>query len=158
MNLLPLFQWFESFGLGGAIRSSSWLFPVIEYFHLAAFAALGGAVLLVDARLLGIGLKSQPVTELARETRPWFVGSLGVMLASGILLFLSESVKCYYSQPFWIKMTALLLAILFSFSVKGHIVANQERIAPFWGRLVGGVSIALWATVAWGGRWIGFSG
>ncbi len=32
MSLLPFFTWCENSGLGGTIRSSSWLFPVIEAF------------------------------------------------------------------------------------------------------------------------------
>ena len=41
MNLLPFFQWCEASGVGTAIRSSQWLFPVIEAFHLLAFASIG---------------------------------------------------------------------------------------------------------------------
>ena len=43
-----------------------------------------------------------------------FAGSVAVMLLTGIPLFLSESVKCYYSEPFWLKMTALPVALLFT--------------------------------------------
>ena len=49
---------------------SLWLFPVIEAFHLVAFAVLGGAVLVTDLRLLGVAMRSQPTAHIARETRP----------------------------------------------------------------------------------------
>ncbi len=156
MNLLPAFRWCEASPLGEAIRSSRWLFPVIEAFHLVAFAIIGGMILLVDLRLLGVTLKRYPVGDLARETRPFFLGSLVVMLGSGALLFVSESVKCYYSTPFWIKMTALALAIVFTFTVRQRAV--NAGGGPWAGRLVAVISLGLWAAVAWGGRWIGFSG
>ena len=156
MNLLPFFQWCEASGVGTAIRSSQWLFPVIEAFHLLAFASIGGAILLVDLRLLGIAMRREPPGELSREAQPWLLGGLAVMVTTGTLLFLSESVKCYYSNPFWVKMTALFLAIIFTFTVRRKVAAAGE--AAFRGKLVALISIVLWGTVAWGGRWIGFSG
>jgi hypothetical protein len=159
MNLLPFFQWCEASWLGSSIRASQFMFPVIEAFHLVALAAIGGAILLVDLRLLGLMMRRQTVGELAGEAQPYLVGSLIVMLITGTLLFLSESVKCYYSNPFWIKMGALFLAIVFTFTARRKVVAADEaRLGPIWGRLVAITSIVLWGTVAWGGRWIGFSG
>ena len=55
MNLLPFFQMVEESGLGRAVRESVWAFAVIESVHLLALAMMGGAVLLVDMRMLNIG-------------------------------------------------------------------------------------------------------
>src|SRR5215212_11931117 len=117
MNLLPLFQWFEATAIGTVVRESLWLFPVIECIHLLALAMLGGAVLVVDLRLLGLGLRAQPASELAKKVHPWLVGSLAAMIATGVPMFLSESLKCYYSPPFWYKMGLLVLATVFAFTV-----------------------------------------
>lgn len=159
MSLLPLFEWCEASAVGAAIRNSNWLFAVIESVHLLGLAALGGALLVVDLRLLGLGLRRQPVAELASDAQPWVVAGIVVMLASGIPLFLSESVKCYYIPAFWVKMTALPLAILFAFTVRRRVaLADAARPRPLLNKLVAAVSLALWFTVAAGGRWIGFSG
>ena len=159
MNLLPVFQWLEDTGVGRTVRDSIWLFPLIEGVHLGAFAVIGGTILLVDLRLCGFGLRRQPIALVAREAQPWLLGSLAVMIASGSLLFLSEAVKCYYSQPFRVKMSALFLAVLFTFTVRQRAAtAEPSPASPVRGRLVALASIALWGGVAWGGRWIGFSG
>lgn len=156
--LLPYFQALEAGPIGEAIRDSTWLFPLIEAFHLVGLAVIGGAVLLVDFRLLGFGLKRQPVAELARDAQPFVIGGVLVMIATGVPLFLSEAIKCYYSFAFWTKMTALLLAIIFSFTIRRRVAnAGEARVDPFWMRIVGATSILLWSTVGWGGRWIGFS-
>jgi len=156
--LLPYFQAIEAGIIGETIRESTWLFPFVEAFHLVALAVIGGAVLVVDVRLLGFGLKRQPVSELARDAQPWLVGSLLFMIASGVPLFMSEAIKCYYSFAFWTKMTALALAIIFSFTIRRRVaLAGETRVDPFWMRVVGATSILLWSTVGWGGRWIGFS-
>jgi hypothetical protein len=144
--------------VGSAIRNSSWLFPVIESVHLLALAMIGGALLVVDLRLLGLGLRGQPVRQLAQEAQPWLIGSLLVMIATGLPLFLSESIKCYYNQAFWVKMTALPLAVLFTFTVRRKVaLADELRMGPRWRSLVALLSLALWFGVAAAGRWIGFS-
>jgi len=158
MSLLAFFTWCEQSFVGEAIRNSQWLFPVIESIHLLALVLIAGAVLVVDMRLFGVGLRRQPVAQLARDAQPWLIGGLMVMLTTGILLFLSEAIKCYYSSAFAWKMTSLLLALIFTFSVRRKVaLADEGRVGPLWSRLVAVVSVALWSGVGIGGRWIGFS-
>jgi len=157
--LLPYFQWFETTTIGEAIKNSSWAFAVIESVHLLALAVIGGAVLMLDLRLLGLGLRRQPIPEVAREAQPWLVGSLIVMLITGFALFSSEATKCYYSTPFWVKMTSLALAMAFTFTVRRRVSFEGDgRVRPIVLRLVALVSLTLWFGVGAGGRWIGFSG
>ena len=139
------------------MRQSLWLFPVIECIHLLALSLLFGTVLAVDLRMLGLGLRAQPSSELARKLQPWMVGALSTSIVTGIPMLLSEAVKCYYSPPFWYKMSLLALAIIFSFTVR-RIVARSEpgRIAPALVRLTALVSLALWYGVGFSGRWIAF--
>ena len=156
MSLLPFFEFCEQSAVGEAIRNSLWLFPVIESVHLLALTVIGGSVLVVDMRLFGLGLRSQPVAQLSRDAQPWLMGSLVVMFASGIPLFLSEAIKCYYHAAFWIKMTSLLLAILFTFTVRRKVAAaGQPKV--LLGKVVAMISLTLWSAVGIGGRWIGFS-
>ena len=158
MNLLPFFEWCETTVVGNAIRDSSWLFPVIESVHLLALALLGGTLLMVDLRLLGTGLRDQPVRQLARDVHPWLVGALVMMIATGVPLFLSESIKCYYNTAFWVKITTLPFAILFTFTIRRRVtMADPGGGAPVPPKLVGLTSLALWFGVAAAGRWIGFS-
>ena len=158
MSLLSFFQWCEQSGIGEAIRRSAWLFPLIEAIHLLGLGLIGGAVLVVDLRLLGLGLRRQSVAQLAREAQPWLIGSLVLMIITGSLLFLSEAIKCYYHPAFWLKMTSLFLAIVFTFTVQRKVtMADQTRVRPLWGKVVALVSVLLWSGVGIGGRWIGFS-
>jgi len=157
--LWHLAQWSEATALGRMIRNSEYAFPMIEFVHLAALAVIGGAVLVVDLRMLGFGLKKTPVAELARDAQPYVTGSLLVMLATGIALYTSEATKCYASGAFWIKMVSLLLAMTFTYTIKRRVAAGGRwTVSPGTTRLVGAVSMALWFGVAWGGRWIGFGG
>jgi hypothetical protein len=155
--LLPFFEWCETVWLGRAVVGSLWLFPVIEAVHLLGLSVLGGAVLIVDLRLLGTGLKSWTPAELWREARPFMIGALVVMIATGIPLFLSEAIKCYYNNSFWVKMTTLPIAITFAFTIRARATTDSVRNTARRQAVVGALSIALWLTVAAAGRWIGFS-
>ena len=158
MSLLTFFQWCEASGIGETIRKSSWLFPVIEAIHLLGLGVIGGAVLVVDLRLLGLGLKRQSTAQLTRDAQPWLVGSLVLMIITGGLLFLSEAIKCYYHDAFWFKMSCLFLAIFFTFTIQRKVIMTDEsRLRPLWSKVVAVVSVLLWAGVGIGGRWIGFS-
>jgi hypothetical protein len=158
MDLLPFFEWADASSVGQAISDSTWAFAVIESVHLLGLSVIGGAILIVDLRLLGVGLKNQPVAQVARNAQPWLVGSLAMMIATGILLFASEPMKLYYSGPFAWKMTCLVLGTLFAFTVRRKVaLAAEGRVRPLWQKMVGVVSIGLWFVVAAAGRWIGFA-
>ena len=159
MSLLPFFQWCEATSLGTAIRETTWAFAVIESVHLLALAVIGGAVLIVDLRLLGLGLRHQKINALAHDAQPVLMWGLVVMITTGLALFVSEAIKCYYSTPFWVKMTSLSLALLFTFTIKRRVtLTERSATSPVMLRLVALVSLALWFGVGAGGRWIGFSG
>ena len=158
MSLLPFFEWCYQTPIGETIRNSTWLFPLIEAFHLLGLGFAAGAVLIVDLRLLGVGLSRQRVAQLSADAQPWLLGSLTLMFASGIPLFLSESTKAYYSFAFWVKMTSLFLALIFTFTVRRHMTRTDPTPDhPLPARLTALTSLGLWFGVAWGGRWIGFS-
>lgn len=157
MDLLRFFEWCETTAIGVAVRDSLWLFPVIEAVHLLALSLLGGTVLLVDLRLLGFGLRNQPTAQLARAAQPWLIGALAAMVATGVPMFLSEPIKCYYSPPFWYKMSFLAVAMLYTFTVRRRIArADPAKVGPLWGKLAAVASLGLWFCVGFSGRWIAF--
>ena len=154
---LWLFEWFELTGPGVVVRESIWMFPVLEAVHLLGLCLLGGAVLLVDLRMLGLTMRGQTTALLADNMRPWLLTSLSVLIVTGILLFLSEAVKCYYNQSFWVKMIALPVALAFTFLVRERFIRNESPDAATASKVIAIMSLALWFTVAAAGRWIGFS-
>jgi len=158
LSVLLLFQWVESTTIAKAINGSLYAFAYIEAIHLLALAVLGGAVLLVDLRLTGLLLKDQPVRSLERVVRPWFRGSLALILVTGLFLFASLAATKYYQHPyFWVKMYCLAGALAFTFTVRNPVATGDSaRSNSFFGRLVGLVSILLWSSVALAGKAIGY--
>jgi hypothetical protein len=156
MDLYALAEQIEATPVADAIKSSNWAFPAIEAVHLLALATLGGAVAMLDLRLLGVGLSAQPISLVERNARPWLLSALAVMVATGVTLALSEPVKLEGKTAFWVKMAALAAAIVFCLAVRGPL-ARRDALGPLAARLVASLSLALWLSVALAGRWIGFS-
>jgi hypothetical protein len=157
MSLLDFCKWVQYSPLLTAMRSLPWLFPIIASIHLMGLALIGGAVLVVDLRLLGLGLRRQPVAQVARDAERWLLVSLVVLLPTGILQFMCfAATKYYYLTAFWVKMAALSLALAFTFAVRRKVaMAGEMRVSPVWSKLAAVVSLSLWSSVAVAGRLIG---
>jgi hypothetical protein len=120
-------------------------------------SVIGGAVLLVDLRLLGLGLRRQPVAQLARDAERWLFGGIAVMVSTGSLLFMCFATKYYYLTFFWVKMAALCLVIVFTLSIRRRVtIADEADVDSARRTAVALVSLSLWTTIALGGRYIGF--
>lgn len=140
-----------------AINESSWIFAVVQAFHLVALAFLAGSVLMVDLRLLGKGFSSQPTASVARDARPWLLGSIVAMVLTGIPQFISLAPKEFESPYFRWKMALLLAVLIFTFTIKRYVAyAPEGRFGGGVSKMVALVSIGLWASIAINGRLIGF--
>ena len=156
MSLLHFFQWMNGLAPSLAIRESIWLGAIINVMHLLSLGVFAGAVLIVDLRLLGGGMKRRPVADIARDAQPWVIGSLLGLLVTGVPQLLSNAIREYYSVFFWFKMVVLVLALIYTFTVRRQVtLADEASVGPVWAKVVGFVSIVLWAGVAIPARLIG---
>jgi hypothetical protein len=162
MSIYHLLRWLGHTSFSVLIRRSTWAFATIEIVHLLGLAILGGAILIVDLRLLGVGLRRQTVSRTARELLPLLLSGLGAMLISGALMLTAFPMKYYHSPAFRLKMVLLLLALCFYFTVHRHVVRPNsdagETATSIWSKAVALVSLALWLGVGLAGRAIGFFG
>src|ERR1043165_9071122 len=113
---LPIFNWLGESSMGHAIADSKYAFAIIEVFHLFGIILLLGGASLMALRLLGLSMKEQKISEVARQLS-WYT-SLGLltMLISGILMTSSIPNKYYHSVPFWWKMGFFWTGVVFHFT------------------------------------------
>jgi hypothetical protein len=146
--------------LSGTLRSSIWLYPLINTGHLVGIALLFGAIVPLDLRLVG-WWRRMPVDDLAGILVPVSVVGLLLALATGSMLFATRPLD-YVGEPlFGIKMGLLLLAVgnalLLRLSLPPRAArsgaGDRPRLA--W-RLAGILSLGLWLGVITAGRLIGY--
>ena len=157
LTFLPygFFLWCENTGLGAWLKGTTWGFAVIETVHIMALAVLLGAMLVIDLRLMGLGLKRQSTMELAGLLKPWFWGSFLTMVASGICLFVSEAVRLSKSGPFAYKMLFLALAVTIYLTIHRTAIARGGEGAAL-GKTAAWLSLFSWLGIALAGRAIAF--
>src|SRR5262245_31161858 len=156
MNLQQFFMTLEALPVSNFIRSSAWIGAMINVAHIMCLVMLAGSVLIVDIRMLGGGLRRQPVAQVAREARPWMIAALIAMVLTGVPQVLSTAMKQYYSPFFWQKMEFLIVAVIYTFTVKWRVsMADETRAGRLWPGLVALVSIGLWMAAAINARMIG---
>src|SRR6202043_862045 len=86
------------------MNTIEWAFPVAECFHIVGFALSLGTVVLVDLRLLGLGMRNQSTAQLVKDTAPLQLIRLGLMVISGLLIFSSNPVFYVGNGAFQVKM------------------------------------------------------
>ncbi|WP_263411176.1 DUF6644 family protein [Terriglobus tenax] len=141
--------------LGQFMQNSRWGFASVEAVHLLAIALLGGAVLILDLRLMGVILTRESPRVLNRDLSRLLLGSLAVLLLTGIALVSEEALKCYYNAAFRWKMALLAAAVLFYFTLYRRVVLTLGSSATVLSRVTAAVSLFLWLGVGVAGRAIG---
>jgi hypothetical protein len=138
------------------MQQSRWGFAVVEAIHLLGLAILGGVVLIVDLRLLGLILKAESPRNIARGLSRTLLASLTIMVLTGIALTSEEALKCYHSPAFRWKMALLAAAVVFYFTLhRAAVLRTDKNQANLTSRLAGIVSLTLWLGVGVAGRAIG---
>lgn len=154
-------QWLYHSAMGTAIRESVWVFPIIETIHVLGITLVAGTVAILDLRLLGLVLKREGVSQIARQILPLTWAGFAVMFVSGFLLFSAEAADSYANAAFRIKLVLLLLVglnpLLFHLTVYRDVAAWNDRIVtPLRARLAGILSLSLWAAIICAGRAIAY--
>ncbi len=145
-----------------AFRESLFAYPIVEGVHLLGLSVAVGLLGLVDLRLAGYVLKGQPVEDVVRSLRPWFVSGFAVVLATGLVLFFSKATIFYSSPLFWSKIVLIGLAGLNAVYFELNHQRAHRGVAglPGW-QLVspkasGLISLSFWVTVIVLGRLLAY--
>ncbi len=152
-----IITWMQTSDIGTGIRESFWTFPIIETTHVLALAVSVGLLVWFDLRLLGWGMKHQPISQIHKQIMPYAVIGFVIMFVSGVLLFWSEAEKCYRSGFFRAKVAFLFIAAfnatIFELKTKKTIAEwDKHPVPPVKARIAGWLSLISWAAVIIAGR------
>ncbi len=111
------------------LNTNEWAFPVCEVLHIVGFAMLIGTITIVDLRLLGLGMKRQSAADLVKDTAPWTLLGLVLVLISGPLIFSSDPNLYMHNQAFRFKITMLILSIIFNWTLHRKVAMAPIRAA-----------------------------
>ena len=147
----------QSFGYDPAnypLNTNEWSFPLCEIFHIVGFALLIGTIFIVDLRLMGLGMKRQSSAQLVKDTAPWTLVGLVLIVITGPLIFFSQPDVYIYNSSFHYKMGALLTGLLLNWTIHRKVAMMPDPGVN--GVIVGAFSALVWASVIASGIFIAF--
>jgi hypothetical protein len=156
MNPVQFLGWLQESPPILLLRGANHLvIEITEVAHVLGLVSFLAALLLVNLRLLGLGLRRQSIPDVATAAAPLLWTGLGLTLLTGTILFLSGPVRYYLNSAFQPKMALLALALLVQVALYRRVVRLQAPSVAL-GRVVGGASLLLWFGVGVCGRAIGY--
>jgi len=161
MDLTSVCTGFENLALSRALLGPSWLWPAIESVHMIAMTILVASISTFDLRLLGLILRDVPVSKVGGRLIPATWGAFGIMILTGVLLFLPIANRKYCTNiSFQTKLGLMTLAgfnmLVFHMTSYARVAEWETGETPLLAKVVGTLSVVLWAGVVVAGRLIGF--
>ena len=162
MDLNTLLTTLEASSVATTIRNSLYIFPVIEATHVCGLAMVVGSISIIDLRLLGLASTRRSFQRLASDTLKWTWAAFALTAATGALMFITNAGVYYHNFYFRAKMAALLLAglnmLVFELTAGRTIHRwDKDTAAPLVGKAMATLSLIIWISVIFLGRWIGFT-
>jgi hypothetical protein len=160
-TVLQLCQWIYATHFSTGIRESPYWFPIIEGIHTLGITAVVGTVAVLDLRLLGVIMKEEPVSGIARQVLPWTWAGFAVMFVTGVLLSVAEAATNYFNWAFRIKLILLIMVglnpLIFHLTVYRRVNSwDCARVTPGRARAAAVCSLVLWASIIVAGRLIAY--
>jgi hypothetical protein len=128
---------------GPKLGYASW-----EVGHIVSLILIGGTAILMNLRLLGVGVTNEEPREIYRNLRLWQnIGVVGIVV-TGLLIGSANGVKLYNSSAFTVKMIALLSGVILTYGVSRPVAAANGAVAlapRIWFVIGGAIFLAgLW--------------
>jgi hypothetical protein len=98
-------------------------------------------------------MTTSPVSQVAKDARPWMVLGLIGMVCTGIPQLMQNASREYFSEFFWYKMYLIAFGLILIVTVRRK--ATQATESSAFGKVVGLISIATWTGVTINARLIG---
>jgi hypothetical protein len=145
-----------------ALRTSRWVYPLVNTAHIAGLALLVGAIAPLDLRLLG-AWRSVPLHLLARVLQPVAAAGLALAVAAGLALFAVSATKYAATPVFLVKLVLIAAALANAALLRRHpdwVLARVPGLAAEPGprlKAAAAVSLGLWLAIILCGRFIAYT-
>ena len=150
----------EQSGIGQTIRQAAWLYPIANTGHILALMVFAAAVAVMDLRILGAFSATAPAAVIVPARRAAMLG-LGLMVLTGLALFLPDAARVGTHRVFQIKLGLIALGIANALLLSGPALRGVAAIPanvplPQRARIAAILSVAIWFGVAGLGRLIAY--
>jgi uncharacterized membrane protein len=162
MDISEVLKSIENTGIASSIRNSLYLFPMLESIHVIGLAIVFGTIAVIDLRLLGLASTNRPFRVVASDILKWTWIAFTITFLTGGLMFTTNATVYFHNSVFQAKMAMLLLAGL-NMGIFELTTGRSSRqwdtspSPPVAAKTAAVISLMLWISVIFLGRWIGFT-
>jgi hypothetical protein len=162
MSVVDVLSSVEGSYVAGRIRDSLYLFPLIESLHVLGLTMVFGTIAIIDLRLLGIASAKRSFRRVASDVLKWTWAAFALAVTTGSLMFMTNAGVYYHNFYFRTKMVLLVFAgmnmLIFELTAARSVHRwDNDAKAPLAGRAAAAISLVLWITIIFLGRWTGFT-
>lgn len=119
-----------------------------EVLHILSLVVLGGTTILMNLRLIGVGITEERPSEIYRNLKGWQnAGVIGIVV-SGLLIGSSNAERLYDSAAFIVKLLALVGGIVLTYGAS-RPVARADGAVSLPARIFFVVGMVVWAMGLW---------
>jgi hypothetical protein len=161
LSLNEICLWIDHTMLSQAIQATNWVVPTVQTIHILAIAAVASSALMIDLRLIGVFWANQPMKDVSSRFLPLVWWPLLILLATGIIMIIAEPARSLKNPAFQLKMLLLIAALivtgLFQFLQRRNVSFGDLRSGPrAAAATLAIVSMLLWSSIIFAGRWIAY--
>jgi hypothetical protein len=100
-----------------------------EVLHILSLVTLGGTTILMNLRLIGVGITDEPPSEVYRSLKGWQnVGVVGIVI-TGLLIGAANAERLYSSAAFIVKMLALIAGVVLTYGASRPVAAADGVVS-----------------------------
>ena len=161
LTLNEICRWIDQTALSQSIQVAGWVVPTVQTIHILAIAVVASSALMVDLRLIGVFWASRPMKVVTARFLPLVWWPLLVLLGTGTIMIIAEPARSLKNPAFQLKMCLLIAALIVTW-----VFQFLQRRDNRFGELNSGpraaaatiaiVSILLWSSIIFAGRWIAY--
>jgi hypothetical protein len=161
MTLNEICRWIDQTALSQSIQAAGWVVPTVQTIHILAIAVVASSVLMIDLRLIGLFWANRPMKSVSARFLPLVWWPLLVLLATGALMIIAEPARSLKNPAFQVKMglliAALIVTALFQFFQRRDAAFGEPgSVARAAATTIAIVSMLLWSSIIFAGRWIAY--
>ncbi len=151
-------KWLDATALSQTFQEWVWFVPTVQTVHILCIAVVVTSVGMLDFKLLGLSRRSRTLAVMVSSSMPWIWSALGLLLATGILLTITEPSRELLNAAFRAKM----LMVLAMAGILRLLQLGLRRDPNYWAgrpaaaRAIGATSLLLVVTIVVAGRWIAY--
>jgi hypothetical protein len=119
-----------------------------EVAHVVSLITLGGTSILMNLRLIGVGLTQEPPSELYRSLKLWQTTGIIGIIVTGVLIGMANAERLYDSGAFIVKMLALVAGIVLTYGAS-RPVARADGAVSVASRVWFAIGMAFWLAALW---------